>query len=70
MSEYIPRLELANTGRPFTVRCVGCGQNFQAGNTMHGTAVYADLNGLPFTDYYCALCAGELRAACYKEGSR
>lgn len=56
-------LQLANTGRPFSIRCVGCGNRFIAGNKPSGTAVYADLDGLPFTDYYCALCAGDARAA-------
>jgi len=59
-------LQLSNSGTPFSVRCVACRQHMTAGNTTHGQAVYADLDGAPFKDYYCAVCAGDVRAEAHK----
>jgi hypothetical protein len=53
------------TGREFSVRCCQCRKPFRAGEVTHGTAVYADLDGAPFADYYCAVCAGDARAAAH-----
>lgn len=59
-------LQIANTGTPFSITCEGCRNRFIAGNKPSGTAVYADLDGAPFKAYYCAMCAGDMRAAKYR----
>lgn len=53
------------TGTPFQITCAECGQHFWAGNVQTGmpTAIYADIDGAAFKDYYCAMCAGDVRAA-------
>lgn len=40
---------------PLAFTCCRCGTR---ANQFHGT-VYADLEGEPFKDYYCAKCAKE-----------
>lgn len=55
------------TGREFTTRCCCCRRIVRAGSVTHGELIYADLDGVPFTDYYCGVCAGDQRAAIFKE---
>lgn len=50
------------TGRKFSCACVACKRRLEAG-TDSREHVYADLDGRAFVDYYCALCAGDARAA-------
>jgi hypothetical protein len=68
MSAHIPRLELCDKGRVFYVHCVKCNKQVIAGDVTMGDPgfrngvpqsfrVYADLDGAPFKDYYCAPCA-------------
>lgn len=42
---------------PLVFRCCACRRTV---NQAHEN-VYADLDGQPFGDYYCPLCAGEER---------
>jgi hypothetical protein len=53
------------TGTPFRITCKECGVNYWAGDIQTGspTTIYADLNGRAWKDYYCAMCAGDVRAA-------
>lgn len=45
---------------PVLLRCVRCeGRNFYARTSAK---MYADLDGMPFVDYYCDLCVAVLRA--------
>lgn len=63
--EKIMNLQIV-TGPPFTATCISCEKRVIAGSKglPFGTElpVYADLNGKPFTDYYCSSCAADLRA--------
>jgi len=49
------------TGWPFNVFCLGCGEQFWAGDIedQEQSPVYADLTGKPFQAYYCGPCANE-----------
>lgn len=54
-----PRMvRVSNDPHAFIVACGACGQ------TLHTltVAVYADLDGKPFVDYYCESCRAEREA--------
>lgn len=53
------RLEPCDSGPTFWVRCRKCGRKAQGGKATErgaGWAAFADLDGEPFVDYYCADC--------------
>jgi hypothetical protein len=52
------------TGKAFTIKCVKCGKDSMSDDGNW----YADLNGTPFKDYYCAHCANPIQVLNYVNG--